>query len=239
MNPLALLRSMIMMVLFPLFTMIISSVALVESILINSRAIEDRIVIIWARVSLFLFGVKVVESGRENIPKDKGCLYLFNHTSFFDVFALQALDGGLRFGSKIELFSIPVFGYAMKKFGVLPIARKDRDKVIKVYEDARARAEAGERFALSPEGGRNFEEKLLPFKAGPFLFAIRSGIPLVPVIIKGANDIMSKKDLVPAKKKFFSTITVQYLPAVEVKSYTPDTYKNLQAKIYQQMDQYF
>jgi 1-acyl-sn-glycerol-3-phosphate acyltransferase len=121
----------------------------------------------------------------------------------------------------------------------LPIARKEREKVFKVYEEARARAEQGEKFALSPEGGRNFEEKLLPFKAGPFLFAIRSGIPLVPVVIKGAREVMGKADLVPNVKRWQSEITVEYLPPISVASYTPENYKDLQSKTFDLMSSHF
>ena len=238
MNPFAYIRSLIMIVVFPIFTFFVSFFALIESLTINNRKFEDRIILFWARTTLKLFGVKIVEKGLENIPH-KGCLFLFNHTSFFDIFAIHSRIGGVRFGSKIELFNIPIFGRAMKNLGVLPIARKQREKVFQVYEEAKARAELGEKFALSPEGGRNTEERLLPFKAGPFLFAIRSGIPLVPVVIKGAKEILGKKDLIPNVNNWTSVITVEYLPEIQVDQYTPENYKELQGKTFDLMKSFF
>lgn len=233
---LATLRSLLMMFVYPVVVLAMCVVCLIEVNLLNNRFIEDRMVQYWGYLSLYLFGIRVEEKGRENL-KWGSCLYLFNHTSFFDVFVMHAKLRGLRFGAKIELFSIPVFGRVMRKIGVLPIARDRREEVIKVYQDAQKRAAKGEQFALSPEGGRNTEEKLLPFKSGPFIFAIEAGIPLVPVIIRGAQAAMPKKSFIPNCDQLRRVITIEYLPRIEVSDYKLEQRHELQDHVYEIMNQ--
>lgn len=192
----------------------------------------------WGRVAVKIWGVRLVVKGRENIPPGC-CLFIFNHTSFFDVFAMEAAYQDFRFGAKIELFHIPIFGAAMRGMGVLPIARTKRESVFKVYEEAQARAAKGEKFALSPEGKRNDQETLLPFKAGPFIFAINSKMPLVPVVIKGAHDILSKNQILPNWDRWSRTMTVEYLKPISTEGYTMENRAELQEKAYQLMKPYF
>jgi 1-acyl-sn-glycerol-3-phosphate acyltransferase len=208
-------RSLIVTLIYPFYVLICCLLAL-ANLLVGNKKSENKIVQLWAHYTLKMFGVEVVERGKENLPKS-GCLYLFNHTSFFDVFVMHAKLRGVRFGAKIELFKIPIFGKTMLKIGVLPIARDQRSEVIRVYERAQARAQAGEQFALSPEGGRSFDSKQLrPFKSGPFIFAIRAQIPIVPVVIKGASEVLPKGHWLPNLTQWRRVIEVQYLEKIEV-----------------------
>lgn len=228
------LRSFIGVFLFIALTGVMSAVLILEVLVVGNRRFEDRWIQLWGEITLKIFNVKVRVSGQENIPQG-ACLFLFNHTSFFDIFAMFAAYPHFRFGAKIELFSIPIFGKAMEKAGALPIARQKREEVMKVYDRAVERVARGEKFALSPEGGRNYEEKLLPFKAGPFLFAINAKMPMVPVVIRGAKDILGKGQFLPNWKSWQSEITVVFLPAVSVESKTEEDKKELQELIFKEM----
>lgn len=230
----SLLRSLVGVFLFVLLTAVMSAILIIEVLLVGNRAFEDRWIQRWSELALKIFNVKVIVHGQENIPEGS-CLFLFNHTSFFDIFAMCAAYSHFRFGAKIELFSIPIFGKAMEKAGALPIARHKRNEVLKVYDRAAERVARGEKFALSPEGGRSFEEKLLPFKAGPFLFAINAKMPMVPVVIRGARDVLGKGQLLPSWKKWQSEITVTYLPAVSVLGKTEEDKKELQSIVFKEM----
>ncbi len=231
-------RSVISSFIFLFITVVLSSASIFLNFFGLQKKWVDRVICFWGETTLLLFGVELKESGRENIPEG-ACLFLFNHTSFFDVFAMSARLSGMRFGAKIELFKIPFFGPAMRLAGVLPISRAHRDKVFKVYEHAQARVEQGQKFALAPEGGRNKVEKLLPFKAGPFIFAINSKLPIVPVVIKGAAEVYPKNTVLPHWKRWKSQITLQYLPAIEVQDYTLETRVHLQKQVFEKMSPFF
>lgn len=232
----SILRSVCGVILFVFLTAFLSALLIIEILLIGNRSFEDEIVRIWGLVTLKLFGVKMKVQGLDNIPSGT-CLFLFNHSSFFDIFVMYAAYPHFRFGAKIELFSIPLFGTAMLKAGALPIARKNRAEVMKVYQMAAQRAEAGEKFALSPEGGRSTEDRLLPFKAGPFLFAVNAGMPMVPVVICGAKEILGKGQILPNWDRWSRDLQVDFLPAVSVSGKTDEDKKELQQVVYQKMNE--
>ena len=50
----------------------------------------------------------------------------------------------------------------------------------------------GSSVVIFPEGTRSQDGDLLPFKKGGFVLAVDSGVPVVPVIIHGAQEIMPK-----------------------------------------------
>lgn len=233
---LAFLRSLIsVLFLFPFWTVGLSFLALVQMWTWNNSRVNHWFVETWTRGVCWMFGVRPVAIGAENIPAGT-CLFLFNHASFFDIFSLNTLVPDMRFGAKIELFSIPVFGPTIRKIGVLPIARGNVESVLKVYKAAEARAAAGDRFALSPEGGRNTSgEKLLRFKSGPFLFAVSAQTPIVPVVIKGAKEVWPKGSLVPQTQCWTSIVEVHFLPAISVRGLGPEAKTDLQEKTHRAM----
>ena len=231
-------RSLISIVIFPFYTSLCAIAVILLSFTVRQRWLEDKVVYAWAQGVCWMFGVRVIVKGEENIPPG-GFLYVFNHTSFFDIFAMSGYLGSFRFGAKIELFSIPFFGPAMRRAGILPIARNRREEVYRVYSAAEKRIRAGERFALSPEGTRQNEEILAPFKAGPFVFAINAHAPLVPVIVKGALAVWPKGKIVPNWGVWKRTITLEVLPAISTEGHSVDERPVLQNELRRAMEPYF
>ncbi len=206
------LRSLIGVVIYPFMVLILVGPTVLTSYW-GWRRWADACVSLWAHCSLLLFGVRV-EVISPPPRREIGCIYLFNHTSFFDIFSLQYKIAWLRFGSKVELFRIPVFGFAMKAVGVLPIARKNREEVFRLYDSSVARIKNGESFALAPEGTRQREEVIGPFKSGPTTFAIHANCLLVPVVIQGALDVMPKGTWLPNSDRWMRTIRIEFLEPV-------------------------
>lgn len=233
--PIVVLRTLIATVVFLIWTFFLSLLGFVLNLVFNKKKIDDFVIGTWARVTCGLFNVKVVVKGLENIPRG-GCLFLFNHSSFFDIFALASAFPFLRFGAKSELFKIPMFGIAMRRTGALPITRGRREETFRVYEEAKVRFLAGERFALSPEGGRFFGPSLSSFKAGPFIFAMSATVPLVPVIVEGAYETLPKGSWLANLTSWSSQITLTVLPFIETKSFTLEKRQELQSLVYTQMN---
>lgn len=231
-------RSVLMAALYPILLISLSAFCVAQNLILNSRRVDDALLAFWGRLSLRMFGVRVKVEGLENIPPD-GCLFVFNHTSFFDVFAMSAHLPGLRFGAKIELFRIPVFGFAMRRIGILPIDRGSREKVFHVYQRAQDRMKAGERFALAPEGTRQTEEALGSFKSGPFIFAINTGAPVVPVVIRQASAILPKGALFPNMGTWSREITMRILPALSTEDMKLADRPRLQNEVRERMALHF
>lgn len=163
----------------------------------------------WSKAVLWFYGVEVKHSGLEKLPAAGGAILLFNHQSHFDVPAVTAFSGRrLRYGAKIELFKIPFFGPAIRASGCLPIARENRAEVLRIYEEASQKFREGVIFALAPEGTRQNGPVIGAFKKGPFIFATRSQVPVVPVVIEGADRVMPKSSLLVNIGKWKRTIQV-------------------------------
>lgn len=232
-----LIRSMLATILFPFTVLILGPIAIVGHLLTGSRQFDDFIMLLWGKTCCWMSGVKVEVEGNENIPS-AGCLFLFNHSSFFDIFAMSGYIKGVRYGAKAELFKIPVFAQVMKVMGTLPIYRGDREKVIRIYHRAQKRFEHGEKFALSPEGGRFYDkEKLSPFKAGPFIFAMSAGVPVVPVLILGAYEALPKGSFLFNTFLFQHKIIIKILKPIPTADYTEEQRKDLQKIVYEQMNE--
>ena len=236
MKILTLIRSFIMTLLFPFTVIVLGPIALAVHYTLYSRRFDDFILQVWGRVCCRMQNVSVKVEGVENIPQS-GCLFLFTHTSFFDIFAMCGYIKGLHFGAKAELFKIPIFSQVMTALGTLPIARDNREKVYQIYDEAKKRFANGEKFALSPEGGRFYNPtQLAPFKAGPFIFAMSAEAPLVPMIIVGAYEALPKGGFLFNKNKWHHTIRIIILEPIETKNYTQEQRKDLQSLVYERMN---
>lgn len=196
MKPIFFLRSLFGALLFILHTLLTCLTVIFLGVL-KARKAQDKVVQIWGRLGLWYFGVRPHVSGLENL-QDRGVIYLFNHQSHLDICLMHAMvPDSFRFGAKIELFKIPIFGRAMLMSGALPIARQNRNEVFRVYREAEKRIEAGESFILAPEGTRQKQPEIGPFKKGPFFFAMGAKAPVQPVMMKGVFDALPKTQLLP------------------------------------------
>lgn len=180
--------------------------------------IGDRLIVFWGRTILKLFNVRVRLHDFQNIPLDRGALFLFNHQSHFDIPCLVGfIPKRLRFGAKHELFQIPLFGPAMRVMGMLPISRENRGEVFRVYREAEAKFALNFNYVLAPEGSRQSEPVIGTFKKGPFIFAVNAQAPIVPVVVSGAFEVLPKQRLLPNADRWSRTIHLRFLPVVETR----------------------
>lgn len=223
------LRSLFATVFFVLYTAIICISIIILSFILKRGPFLDRFMWLWARPILFFYNVQVTVRGEENKPAG-GCLYLFNHSSHFDILVLAStLTQPVRFGAKIELFKIPLFGRAMLALGALPIERSERNKVLQLYEESIHRVHAGESFMLAAEGTRQPQPGVgAKFKGGPFIFAINGQFPIVPVVIRGAAECLPKGDLLACITHFRHEVTIQILPPISTLGVKEDGRSQLQ-----------
>ena len=148
---------------------------------------------IWSKLMLFIFGVKINVKGNENLDPKQNYIYISNHASAFDIPALIAgIPDQIRFLAKQELAKIPFWGWLLKYGGYVLIDRKNPKRAIKSINKAIEKIKSGVSVLVFPEGTRSVDGKLLPFKRGGFMLALKSKTPLVPVTIKGSNKIMRK-----------------------------------------------
>jgi 1-acyl-sn-glycerol-3-phosphate acyltransferase len=146
-----------------------------------------------ARAGLPLVGVRVVVHGFERLPRGAS-IVMANHSSNLDPPVLiPLLPGRVVIYLKASLMKIPVLGYAMRLAGFIPVLRDGSVESAKAASAAAESAlEQGSCLVLFPEGTRSRDGSLLPFKRGPFILAMQSGAPVVPVSIVGATRLLPK-----------------------------------------------
>lgn len=147
----------------------------------------------WSRDILKAAGTRVEAEGLERIPRDQPLMYVSNHSSMFDIWALSATLRSVRFVAKKELFKIPLLGPAMRAAGHIPIDREARKKAFEAYDEAARLIQSGASSpVVFPEGTRSRTGELLPFKNAPFGLAIAAQVPIVPVYVHHTFEILPK-----------------------------------------------
>lgn len=138
--------------------------------------------------------------GRRHAMIEGPCVLVANHRSYLDGLALIAvLPGRWRFVAKRELASQAIAGRFLRRMGVLFVERFDRrDSGRDADELTRAAAEMPP-LAVFPEGTFVRGGGLLPFRLGAFVAAVEAGVPVLPVAIRGTDEILPAESWRPAR----------------------------------------
>ncbi len=141
----------------------------------------------WARLILWSTGLPITIEGLENLEPGKSYIYVGNHCSALDIpLALGLLPRTIAFMAKLELFRIPIFGWSLYAMGSIPVNRSNRSEAIRSVNRALAALRTKPlSMIFYPEGTRTRTGEMKQFKRGVFHLALRSGLPLVPIAIKG------------------------------------------------------
>ena len=134
-------------------------------------------------------GTKINYSNYSKIHETKPAIYIMNHSSALDIFVAMALCpfGGCGVGKK-EIVKIPLFGQVYWLSGHLLIDRSNRKKAIdSMNKLSKQVIDYNLSIWIWPEGTRNKNGKLLPFKKGFAHLALATKLPVVPVILHDAH----------------------------------------------------
>ncbi|KAA0929698.1 lysophospholipid acyltransferase family protein [Streptomyces apricus] len=144
----------------------------------------------------FLAGLE----GVRHLPADGPFVLVANHSSFADHLVLDAVLDALRdtrtsYLTKAEAFVHPVRSRWTHGMGGIPVDRDRPGKELLAAVDG-VFADRGA-LVVYPEGTRGPGWPLLPFKDGAFRFAVRAGVPVVPVAMWGAQHVLPKGASLP------------------------------------------
>jgi putative phosphoserine phosphatase/1-acylglycerol-3-phosphate O-acyltransferase len=145
-----------------------------------------------AEAALAAAGVDVhVAGGEEHLWSSRPCVFAFNHQSKIDpIIVMKLLRGGFTGVAKKEAKDIPFFGVAFQLAGVAFVDRGDPEQARRALEPAVAKLRAGTSLIIAPEGTRSVTPRLGPFKKGAFHIAMQAGVPIVPIVLRNAGEVM-------------------------------------------------
>jgi 1-acyl-sn-glycerol-3-phosphate acyltransferase len=138
-------------------------------------------------------GTNFTFHGLENIPERGGALIAQNHTSYLDwlppLFAARERGRRMYFMIKSEMADVKAVNYVIKHARLIPVDRRHGHDA---FEVAVQRLRDGELIGMHPEAtiSRSFE--LREFKTGAARMALDAQVPIVPLIVWGAQRIWPK-----------------------------------------------
>jgi 1-acyl-sn-glycerol-3-phosphate acyltransferase len=194
----------------------------------SSREIHFKCAVPWSRAILRISGVRVHTEGVNQIQATTAFIYIPNHTSFFDIFSLLGyLPVDFKFILKEELMRVPLLNWGMKKAGYISISRSSPAKARRALKGAVNMIKKGTSLVIFAEGTRSYDGNLQPLKRGAFQLAVTSGAPIVPVAIKGGNEIMAKGSFKLKK----GTIRITVARPISTKDYTREQVPELMGSV--------
>jgi 1-acyl-sn-glycerol-3-phosphate acyltransferase len=125
-------------------------------------------------------------------PADGPFIFMANHQSFMDIpiLAIVLRQFSLSWVALSWLVNVPFFGWAFKRLD--PVLVKPGNKRINsaAMKTARETLFNGNSLLVFPEGERSWNGQLSPLKTGFFKLALESEVPIVPVTIAGAGQLL-------------------------------------------------
>jgi 1-acyl-sn-glycerol-3-phosphate acyltransferase len=211
-----------------LMTFFFGIIAIFASFVDMEGRAPHRVAGVWARSILAASPIEVTVKGLSNIDPGKSYVYMSNHQSNYDIpILLGHLPVQFRWLAKIELFRIPLFGYAMRRAGYICIDRSNQQSAFESLKKAAEIIRNGVSVMIFPEGTRTKDGNIGSFKKGGFVLAIESGVPILPIIIHGTYSVMPRSRLLIKPGK----VTLEIGEPVVTSGYTKETKDELMEKI--------
>ena len=124
-------------------------------------------------------------------------MFVHNHTNHFDFVLMNNATPHYKRGLELEShFKYPFYGWFMKTRGGIAVKPGVKGQTPEVLAGMREALKGGHAILAFPEGHRTTTGRLGPFRKGVFFLARDLEIPIVPVTVTGAFDLMRKGSLV-------------------------------------------
>ena len=150
--------------------------------------------------------------GQENIPNDTGLIVAANHQSYGDPFWLALpIKRPIRFLAWSEAFSWPIVGKTIQLLGAWPLQIEGSDP--SAIRRSLNWLRNGGVVVIFPEGGRGLPDgSMIHMKGGAVRMALEAGVPILPVTVRGANQVWPATHKLPRPGK----VEITYHPVVHV-----------------------
>ncbi|MBA3239948.1 MAG: 1-acyl-sn-glycerol-3-phosphate acyltransferase [Acidobacteria bacterium] len=185
------LHSAVAIPLIYLYTAVMGTLSLVISFFDPEGRRQHWCAQVWSRMIARTVGARVRVHGAEHLRPGASYVFLSTHQSYMDIpVMLGYLPAQLRIAAKREVFMIPFLGWHMRRAGHISINRGSTPEAVETLRRAAREVREGISIFLYPEGTRSRDGALQPFKKGGFKFAVQTGLPVVPITIKGSRQLL-------------------------------------------------
>ncbi len=137
--------------------------------------------------------IKVHTEGSQYVQANRNYLFMANHQSLFDIPLLAAyIPTFVRGVEALRQFKWPVYGWAIRRLGNVPIDRKNIHTSITSMKKTEKILRKGHSVVILPEGHRTLDGNLRPFKKLPFHLGKQAGVPIIPIGLSGLFQLKHK-----------------------------------------------
>jgi 1-acyl-sn-glycerol-3-phosphate acyltransferase len=205
----------------------------------NTLVTGDARLLYWlarlgVRIGFALARIKIVLHGRDKLPEKPHYIYMMNHNSNLDAPAVWLyVPGEVRVLLKKQVFKLPVLATAMRLGGFVPVDRSNRTSAIESVRNAARLAAEGASFLIAPEGTRSRTGRLLTFKKGGLHMAIESEVPVLPITVIGAFELMPPESLAIRS----GTIDIYFHEPIDTKELGPTGRAELMKRVRAPMEE--
>lgn len=147
--------------------------------------------VFWSRSVIRFLLVPIKVSGTENVDPKQSYVFVANHQSALDVFAVYGwLPNNFKWMMKKELRKIPFVGTACAVAGHIFVDRSNPRAALQSVELVKKELVDGISTVIFPEGTRTKTGEMGRFKQGAFKIAMDLNLPVVPLSLSGFYDAM-------------------------------------------------
>ncbi len=159
-----------------------------------------------ARALFLTTGMGPDVESRARLPA-RPCVVVANHASYLDGILLCAvLPPRFAFVIKSEMQGVPLAHFLLRRIGVQFVERFHHGRSARDARTILRRAHVGESLAFFPEGTFHQEPGLRRFRGGAFAIAIKTDVPVVPVVIAGSRYALPSSRWLPRPRRLSVTI---------------------------------
>lgn len=174
----------------------------------------------WGEIGSALAGIDLRITGEHHLWERRPAVFLFNHQSAIDVLIIaKLLRKDFTAIAKQEIANNPLLGPLLHVADTIFVDRKNQKKAMEVIKPVVQTLRDGLSVAIAPEGTRSVGDRLGPFKRGPFHIAMQASVPVVPIVIHNATDVLPKRG-------FFvrpAVVKVDVLPPIDTSKWTAES----------------
>jgi 1-acyl-sn-glycerol-3-phosphate acyltransferase len=160
----------------------------------------------WMRVAAISIDVR----GLQHLPED-AAMVVANHSSYIDGVLLKAaLPARYAFVIKKEMVKVPLAGLLLKRIGAEFVDRFNQHSGAMDARRLMRAASGGSSLVFFPEGTFASRPGLARFHGGAFTIAARARMPVIPVAIHGARNILPGNTIWPRPGR----VIIEILPVL-------------------------
>lgn len=142
-----------------------------------------RTVALHGKWLLRVLDIEVILENDSRAQPEKNYFIVANHMSYLDAPILAAFRPG-AFVTSMEMRAVPVLGLITELGGCLYVERRSREKIQNEISSIETALKQGFNVIVFPEATSTNGEKVLQFKRPLFAAAIKTGTPVLPIVIQ-------------------------------------------------------